>query len=526
MGDHKRAFRVCIDVVYAFGAVSCLAMMLAACGGGGSSSVLGPTIKPAVDEATTIPFASVGTPIPLPPLGGFTESITLPTNSEQQYSNLLNVLISNEQPNGLPSASNVVRHQVNATSSAHRRETADGLNPAPSDSLLWFSLSSNVTVTFGSLPALSITLPSSIDTNSQNFYLAVYDPSNPSLCWETISIMTLSGNTLSFTLSAPGFTLFPNTTYGILIYGATGPTPAPVDTLYVSQNDTASVTEYAPGANGNAAPVASLAGGNTSIYAPEAVALDKQGELFVDNGNYITVYSPGAMGDVFPERTIGGALTGIGQSRAIAVDSAGDLYLANTLPPASILYFPAGANGNVAPAMTITGPDTGLDDPIGLALDGQGNLYVAGAPELVNVYGPGANGDAQPIRSLIVLGQYFSTAYDVAVDATGDLFVAGGQAIVEYPPGANGNAQPSRVIEGALTQLDDDAIAVDSVGYTYVQDFNNNQVLVFSPTADGDVAPVRIITGAATQLSGPAYLAVPPYFDIPGSSASPRGKIG
>src|SRR5215467_2343670 len=130
MAGHRRPLRICVSILYAVAAASCLAAMLAACGGGGTSSILRPPIKPALAEATTIPFASAGTPMPLPTLGGFTETITLPTNSEQQFPNLLNVLVSNTEPSGMPAPSIIVRRSVEAAAGRRLHARRDGLSPA------------------------------------------------------------------------------------------------------------------------------------------------------------------------------------------------------------------------------------------------------------------------------------------------------------------------------------------------------------------------------------------------------------
>src|SRR2546425_12957020 len=70
-----------------------------------------------------------------------------------------------------------------------------------------------------------------------------------------------------------------------------------------------SITVYAVGATGNATPTAIIAGGNTGLIGPGAMAFDAAGRLYVANGNSlsltynITVYGAGATGNVAPTAT-------------------------------------------------------------------------------------------------------------------------------------------------------------------------------------------------------------------------------
>ena len=53
--------------------------------------------------------------------------------------------------------------------------------------------------------------------------------------------------------------------------------------VYASNHYRNSITEYAPGANGNVAPIATLTGPATGVQLPTGIALDPAGQLWVDN---------------------------------------------------------------------------------------------------------------------------------------------------------------------------------------------------------------------------------------------------
>ena len=84
---------------------------------------------------------------------------------------------------------------------------------------------------------------------------------------------------------------------------------------------------FAATANGNVAPVATLGGSNTKIAAPNALAFDLSGLLYVANGGSpagITVYAAGATGNAAPVRTLAGTgtmITARSESRSTQIGS-------------------------------------------------------------------------------------------------------------------------------------------------------------------------------------------------------------
>src|SRR5947199_9544461 len=87
--------------------------------------------------------------------------------------------------------------------------------------------------------------------------------------------------------------------------------------IYVTNVTGSSITVYAAGANGNATPTATIAGGNTGLNFPAGIALDGAGNIHVPNANCnfssggITVYAAGANGNATPTAAINGGNTGL-----------------------------------------------------------------------------------------------------------------------------------------------------------------------------------------------------------------------
>jgi hypothetical protein len=119
---------------------------------------------------------------------------------------------------------------------------------------------------------------------------------------------------------------------------------------------------FARGADGDEAPVATIAGSSTRLAWPVGVALDGKGQLYVlDKGNpqgqvvtpFIAVDAVGPNGNVPPIAKIAGPQTGLVSPApdGFAVDRAGAIYIVEL---GRILIFPPGANGNVAPQRTVS----------------------------------------------------------------------------------------------------------------------------------------------------------------------------
>jgi NHL repeat len=270
-------------------------------------------------------------------------------------------------------------------------------------------------------------------------------------------------------------------------------------------------------ANGNASPVGEISGSKTMLGpTPAGLAMDSHGNIYVANITYtadstITVYAAGAEGNVAPIRTIAGTKTLLNHPAGIAIDSQDELYVANqTNLNSRITIYASNANGDVAPIRTIGGKKTGLNYPWGLAFDSQSNLYVGNQtnPGSVTVYAPTANGNAAPLRTIAGLATKLAEPAGLAVDASGYLYAVdtqGYQAVVIFAPGSNGNATPSSYF--TPVQLYSFGIALDRRNNMYVTSVGYDDapsVAAFAAGTNGNEGRVlRTIIGKKTKLIFP-----------------------
>jgi len=124
--------------------------------------------------------------------------------------------------------------------------------------------------------------------------------------------------------------------------------------LWVTLYNTSTIEVFAGSASGNASPLFSIAGSNTTLNSPTDVAFDTAGDVFVANygANSILEFAKGATGNVAPIATISGSNTLLDGVASVAIDATGNIYAANYLD-AALLIFAKGSNGNVAPTATL-----------------------------------------------------------------------------------------------------------------------------------------------------------------------------
>jgi DNA-binding beta-propeller fold protein YncE len=223
------------------------------------------------------------------------------------------------------------------------------------------------------------------------------------------------------------------------------PVPYSADELYVSNAGNNTITVYHHDAQGNAAPIWTIAGQNTGLENPGQLSEDAQGNLYVVNGGAsILVFAFHAHGNVKPLRVLHGPATGLRLPAAVTVDqSTGKIFVADNgyeheAQPGILLRFPPNASGNQAPfaagQMTF--------ETYQIASDSTGNNIIEAHVEGVSgVIGVDAGVDTYAKQ--FYAGQNPAEPYSVRyIDA-----------IHVFTAAATGNAQPLRVLSGLATQL-------------------------------------------------------------------------
>lgn len=294
--------------------------------------------------------------------------------------------------------------------------------------------------------------------------------------------------------------------------------------LYVANFSGNNITAYdisdPNNVNGNVAPSANLAGGQTLISQPTDIVLDPAGALLVSNqGNDSVLGFPNAAdlaginGNVAPTRNVQGAATQIVLPLSLAVDTANDLlFVADNLANAIRVYANASTaafNGNLAPLRVITSAN--LNNPFGINFGANNALYVAnrnGNNVVVFENASSLNGNVAANR--VITSAVFTAGglHDVFVDGAGRMFVvdSADDQIHTFNNAAslNGAAAPSvsLTVTGAGQMF---AVAVDAQGRGYLTDFTLNRVYSYDniATRNGALPPDRTLAGANTQLNGP-----------------------
>lgn len=236
--------------------------------------------------------------------------------------------------------------------------------------------------------------------------------------------------------------------------------------IYVANYGNSSVSIYAADARGNATPKAVINGADTGLEHPSGVAIDRiNGDIYVENyagsssGGSVTFYAPGSDGNVAPLGTIAGSNTQLDTSFGLTLDSSGNIYVPNA--DDLITIYSAGSNGNVAPRQTIGGSDTKLVEPFQVALDSSSNVYVANedaSSSSLTAYPAGANGNVPPSKGYIVgMRTELDSATGIALDASNNIYASNysSNTITIYPAGSTGNLRPSGKLKGRRTKLDE-----------------------------------------------------------------------
>jgi sugar lactone lactonase YvrE len=167
------------------------------------------------------------------------------------------------------------------------------------------------------------------------------------------------------------------------VTGLASPQGIAVDTagnMWVTNFSTSTITEYPANANGNVAPINTVAGNATFLSFPVGITFDKNGNMYVvnsatDSSGFFEIleFGPNPVGNQAPISRIGGSNTLLNSPQYDVVDAAGNVYVTNIAANLINIYAP-GATGNVAPLVSFGGNCLAPD---GITLDISNNIYVS-----------------------------------------------------------------------------------------------------------------------------------------------------
>ena len=248
------------------------------------------------------------------------------------------------------------------------------------------------------------------------------------------------------------------------------------------------------------------------FYAPQGVAVDGAGNLYVAEGDNYTIrrITPShVMATLAGLARTPGTVDGDGSDarfsilRGVAVDGTGNIFVTDSYtvrkitPSGTVITFcgKSGASGSV----DAMGNKARFSVPAGLAVDSAGNVYVA---DIYTIRKITPAGMVSPLAGTVkhaggangagVSARFSDQAKGVAVDSAGNVYVAD-----------SGNNSIRKITPSGLvsTLAGQDArfyhprgIAVDSTGNVYVADTDNNTIRRITPAG-----VVTTLAGAAGQ---------------------------
>jgi hypothetical protein len=214
-----------------------LAALIVSCGSSGAvtpAPFVAPTpiVAPSTSPATTaqqisvsLSAASAGAtpqPVPLPAVAGYTPTMSLPLPQTATSAQLTTVVssaaFSSSPPLSLTRFVQSVRRAALPTDAA---------------TLLYLQIYSSATIVLPAAPGFTIAIPSADVFPGANYYLALYDPTRPSLGWQYDfeGPGVLSGTTVTFASNPSPFTFEGSLSYYFALYvipqNSAQPTPAP-----------------------------------------------------------------------------------------------------------------------------------------------------------------------------------------------------------------------------------------------------------------------------------------------------------
>ena len=507
--------------------------VLSGCGGSGGSTLLGtnPGSTPAAPSNANVRSASAsiqvsaqGGSYSMPSVGGISTQFGFSASSNGAGSTLA-VTTSLDAPAGATSLQSKLRPESTSTT----------------DVLYYVIFTPSTTISFPSLPTVSITLPNTTPTAGRDFFASISIPpeTGAELSFLNDGPATVTGQTVTFAADPHPLTLQAGKQYIFAFYDTRANLPAGPN-IHVADSADNAISTFALGANGNVAPTSVLKGPLTGLNAPISIAEDGSGRIYVLNGGAppgtpgVTIYAPGAHGNVSPVFVItesnvhdsNGPFTALLYPDAIAVTPSSNVLYTELAYPSEFggaegaVGWTRGADGNYSATLYDTYQDDG-GEFLGLALDPAGNVY---QESNVLQTGPNAFGPGIISKNGIISGTLTNlTSLDpIAVSPAGtEVCAIDVDRILCFPTSSAGNEAPVRLIRSALFNGHTDQsgfttlrLAYDPAGELLVSTprgtAGNGSVIIFAAGVNGNAVPVRTIAGAASGLNSPSAVTVGP----------------
>lgn len=233
----------------------------------------------------------------------------------------------------------------------------------------------------------------------------------------------------------------------------------PAKRIYVSI-DGKTIGAFPANGNGNIRRSRKIAGSKTGLSFPIGVALDSKGYLYVADCGYgdVKVFAPGADGNVAPIRIFSPSN---GCTIELAVDASDNVYV--TCGDNEIAEFSSESQGN-APIKVIQEQEGQKGVGVrSVTVDGDGNIYAGNLlAKDIRVFPPTASGPSKPSRTIKGSNTHLGAATGLGLDSKKRLYVtvcehcsegSGKDSVLVFAAGAKGNAAPLAVIAGSKTKL-------------------------------------------------------------------------
>ncbi len=247
-----------------------LALVALGVGCGNNNSTTPPTTTvPVVPTSTTVAIGtSAVTAVVL--AGTVNASILFPAAATGSGS--MTVVGSGSLPSGAPALS-VARSAASKT--ARQTDAAISASSSGATLLAYLGFTPSATFTFASFPTFALTLPSSISTAGESFYIAFLAPGASAWIEPAAGPAAVSGQTLTFSADTAPSVTFPLTltagqTYGFALYEvASSASPSPTPTASPTSTATPTAT---PTPSGTASPTATPTPTGTPSPTPSPTA--------------------------------------------------------------------------------------------------------------------------------------------------------------------------------------------------------------------------------------------------------------